>query len=74
MPPKRVDFQVEVGQELEEIKRVMSQDISTVTQQQAKIVTLLDEVKSLKELLSEKDKAINGLERRIEDLEQYTRM
>lgn len=68
---------MEVSLELEEIKRslnVLSKDIATVTQQQAKIVTLLDEVKKLKELLSEKDKIISGLERRIDDLEQHTRM
>lgn len=68
---------MDVSLELEDIKRslnVMSKDISTVTQQQAKIVTLLDEVKQLKELLSEKDKVIKGLERRVDDLEQYSRM
>lgn len=68
---------MEVNHELEEIKRslnYMSKDIFTLTQQQAKIVTLLDEVKNLKVLLSEKDEVINGLEKRIDDLEQHTRV
>uniref|UniRef100_A0A8C6TNJ3 Uncharacterized protein n=1 Tax=Neogobius melanostomus TaxID=47308 RepID=A0A8C6TNJ3_9GOBI len=70
-----IDPQVEVNHKLEEIKRSlnsMSKDIFTLTQQQAKIVTLLDEVKNLKVLLSENDEVISGLERRIDDLEQYT--
>lgn len=77
MPPKRIDPQVELNHELEEMKislNFMSKDIFTLTQQQAKIVTLVDEVKNLKILLSEKDEVINGLERRIDDLEQYMRV
>lgn len=61
MPPKRIDPQVELNHELEEIKislNFMSKDIFTLTQQQAKIVTLVDEVKDLKILLSEKDEVM----------------
>ncbi|RXN08789.1 X-linked interleukin-1 receptor accessory -like 2 [Labeo rohita] len=35
---------------------------------------LMDEVKQLKNLVKEKGKKIKGLERRINELEQYTRM
>ncbi|KAK7901169.1 hypothetical protein WMY93_017938 [Mugilogobius chulae] len=68
---------MEVVQDLEEIKSSLnglSKDIATVTQQQAKLVKLVDEVKELRELLEEKERVIGGLERRIDDLEQYTRM
>lgn len=37
------------------------------------LLDLMDEVKQLKNLVKEKDKRIEGLER-IDDLEQYTRM
>lgn len=38
------------------------------------LLDLMDEVKQLKNLVKEKDKKIEGLERRIDDLGQYTRM
>ncbi len=38
------------------------------------LLDLMDEVKQLKNLLKEKDQKIEVLERRVDELEQYTRM
>lgn len=75
MPPKKISSIVE--EELEEIRKslnFMSDEVSKVAKQQAMLLDLMDEVKQLKNLVKEKDKRIEGLERRIDDLEQYTRM
>ncbi|KAJ8344588.1 hypothetical protein AAFF_G00232760 [Aldrovandia affinis] len=66
-----------IDEELEEIRKslnFMSEEVSKVAKQQAILMELMDEVKQLKNLVKEKDKKIDGLERRIDDLEQYTRM
>ncbi|KAJ8394509.1 hypothetical protein AAFF_G00045190 [Aldrovandia affinis] len=66
-----------IDEELEEIRKslnFMSEEVSKVAKQQAMLMELMDEVKQLKNLVKEKDKKIDGLERRIDDLEQYTRM
>ncbi|KAL7372664.1 hypothetical protein ABVT39_020373 [Epinephelus coioides] len=63
-------------EELEEIRKslsFMTEEISKVTKQ-TKLVELMDEVKYLKMLINEKDKRTEALEKRIDDLEQYTRM
>lgn len=75
MPPKKISSVVE--EELEEIRKslnFMSDELSKVAKQQAMLLDLMDEVKQLKNLVKEKDKRIEGRERRIDDLEQYTRM
>lgn len=62
---------------MEEIRKslnFMSDELSKVVKEQAMLLDLMDEVKQLKNLVKEKDKKIDGLERRIDDLEQYTRM
>ncbi|ROL43579.1 hypothetical protein DPX16_13510 [Anabarilius grahami] len=62
---------------LEEIRKslnFMSDELSKVAKQQAMLLDLMDEVKQLKNLVKEKDKRIEGLERRIDDLEQNSRM
>lgn len=63
--------------EMEEIKKslnYMSGELSTVAKQQTMLLELVDEVKKLQALVKEKDAKIAGLERRIDDLEQYSRM
>lgn len=52
----------------------MSDELSKVAKQQTMPPDLMDEVKQLKNLVKEKGKKIKGLERRINELEQYTRM
>lgn len=75
MPPKKANPGVE--EELEEIRKslnFMSDELSKVAKQQGMLHDLMDERKQLKNLIKEKDKKIDDLEWRIEDLEQYTRM
>lgn len=75
MPPKKASNVSE--EEMEEIRKslnFMSEELSKVAKQQVMLLDLLGEVKQLKNLIKEKDKKIEGLERRIEDLEQYSRM
>lgn len=75
MPPKKASNALE--EELEGIGKslnFMSDELSKVAEQQAMLLDLMDEVKQLKNLVKEKDKKIDSLERRIDDLEQYTRM
>lgn len=52
----------------------MSQGIANVAIEQRGLKELLEEIKQFKILVQEKDKKINLLERRIEDLEQYSRL
>ena len=76
MPQKKANPGVE--EELEEIRKslnvFMSDELSKVAKQQGMLHDLMDEIKQLKNLIKEKDKKIDSLERRIEDFEQYTRM
>lgn len=74
MPPKKNQA---TGEEMEEIKlslNFMSEEISKVAKQQSVLIGLMEEVKELKIKLIEKDKKITVLERRVDELEQYTRM
>ena len=52
----------------------MSGELSTLAKQQPMLLQLMEEVKQLHALLKAKDGKIAGLERRIDDLEQYSRM
>ncbi len=75
MPSKKISSVVE--DELEEIRKslnFMSGELSKVAKQQTMLLDLMDEVKQLKNLVKEKDQKIEGLERRVDELEQYTRM
>ncbi len=75
MPPKKISSVVE--DELEEIRKslnFMSGELSKVAKQQTMLLDLMDEVKQLKNLVKEKDQKIEVLERRVDELEQYTRM
>lgn len=52
----------------------MSAEISDVAKKQTELVALMEEVRLLKLGLKEKDKKISELEKRVDDLEQYSRM
>lgn len=63
--------------EMFEIKKslnFMSGEIATIVKQQKTIMGLMGEIQELKRLNEEKDKKINMLETRVEDLEQYSRI
>ena len=62
---------------MDELKRsmnFMSAELSEVRKQQTLLVGLFDEIKKLNATITEKDKKITELERRVDDLEQYSRM
>lgn len=64
-------------QEIEDIKQslnFMSGELTTVTKQLKDLMDLLGEIKELKKQNMEKDLKISMLEKRIDDLEQYSRM
>ena len=66
-----------LAEDIEEIKKslnFMSQEITNVATEQKGLKLLLEEIKQLKALVQEKDNKIEQLERRIDDLEQYSRM
>lgn len=61
---------------MEEIKRslnFMSEELTKLSKQQEQLIGLMEEVKLLKVLLSDRDKRIAELEQKVDDLEQYTR-
>ena len=66
-----------LAEDMEEVKKslnFMSEELSKVVKQQVGLLDLIDEVRQLKAVIKEKDMKIEDLERRVEDLEQYTRM
>lgn len=77
MGPKKGPNPQQLEEDIEGIREsldTMSEEIRTVAKQQATLLSLMDEIKQLKNLIKDRDKTINGLERRVEDLEQYSRM
>lgn len=73
MPPKKN----RVGEEVDEIRKALdflAEDVTVIKTQQKQILELLEEVKILRIQNAEKDKRIADLERRVEDLEQYSRI
>lgn len=72
MPPKKNT----VGEEVE-IKKALdflAEDVTEIKIQQKQILELLEEVKILRFQNAEKDKRITDLERKVEELEQYSRI
>lgn len=64
------------NKEMDEIRKslsFMSEELSNIAKQQTMLLSLMEEVKQLKELVKAKDARIVGLERRVDELEQYTR-
>lgn len=65
------------SEEVEDIKKSLdfiTEEMTTVKTQQNRLMELLEEVKQLRLLNIEKDKRIAELERRVDDLEQYSRI
>ncbi len=73
MPPKKISSVVE-DEEIRKSLNFMSGKLSKVAKRQTMLLDLMDEVKQLKNLVKEKDQKIEVLERRVDELEQYTRM
>ena len=66
-----------LAEEMEEVKKslnFMSEELSKVAKQQMGLLDLINEVRNLKAVIKDKDKKIEELERRVDDLEQYSRM
>ena len=64
-------------QEIEDIKQslnFMSGELTTVTKQLKVLMDLMGEIKELKRQNMEKDQKISVLEKRLDDLEQYSRI
>ena len=62
---------------MEEIRKSlysMSEELSKVANQQAKLLGLMEDVRELKSSIKEKDKKIADLEQHVDDLEQYSHM
>lgn len=74
MPPKKNQQNEEEMEEIKQSLNYMSGEISKVAKQQSKLLGLMEEVRELKLTIKEKDKRIGDLERRVDDLEQYSRM
>lgn len=66
-----------LAEDMEDVKRSLnfvSEELSKVAKQQTGLLDLVAQVQQLKAGIKEKDKKIGELERRVDDLEQYTRM
>ncbi|KAI9999416.1 hypothetical protein NQD34_018229 [Periophthalmus magnuspinnatus] len=73
MPPKKSP----TAEEFEDLKSSidsLSKNVITVRDQQGKLMELIEEVKKLRIQNEEKDRRILELEKRVDDLEQYTRV
>lgn len=74
MPPKKPSGFSEEMEEIKQSLNFMSDEISKVAKQQTQLLGLMKEVRELKNMIREKEEKISSLERRVDDLEQYTRM
>ena len=77
MPPRATQAQLKMEEEIEELKKSLSfvmDEMSTLTKKQAPVAGLLKEVEALKLAVKERDKKIVELEKRLDDIEQYTRI
>lgn len=66
-----------IMEETEDIRKTLdflSQDITAIKTKQDKILKLVEEVTELRVRIEEKDRKIAALERKVEDLEQYSRL
>jgi len=64
-------------QEIEDIKQplnFMSGELTTVTKQLKVLMDLMDEIKEVKRQNMKKDQKVSVLEKRLDDLEQYSRI
>ena len=79
MPPKKPPAVVSSTMEddMEQMKRsldFLTEKTSTISKQQDTLLGLMKEIMQLKSEMKEKDKTINALEKRVDALEQYSRM
>lgn len=77
MPPRKNPAHKTMEEDIEEIKNSMNfltEEVTKIAKQQATIVDLMQEIKTLKNIVKERDKTIVEMERRLNDVEQYTRM
>lgn len=74
MPPKKSPVNSEEMEEIKQSLNFMSEEITKVAKQQTQLLGLMEEVRELKKMVLGKDKEISLLERRVNELEQYTRM
>ena len=68
---KNRDKQME---EMEKSLNFMSKELSKVSKQQITLMALIGEVKQLQTLIQQKDEKIVAREKRVDDLEQYSRI
>ncbi|XP_034051496.1 uncharacterized protein LOC117532287 [Thalassophryne amazonica] len=73
MGPKKSSV-VEESEEVKKALELVSLDVADIKIKQDKILKLVEEVARLRALLEDKDKRIEALEKRVEDLEQYSRI
>uniref|UniRef100_A0A1A8VGH7 Helentron 4 helitron-like transposon replicase/helicase/endonuclease n=1 Tax=Nothobranchius furzeri TaxID=105023 RepID=A0A1A8VGH7_NOTFU len=73
MGPKKA-ITAEEGDDIKKSLEFMTEEISTIRKQQITILTLVEEVKTLRLQNAEKDKRVLLLETKVAELEQYTRL
>lgn len=73
MPPKKA-LSPEEADEIKKSLESLIEEVKLLSDGQKKILELTEEIKKLRIENIEKDKRINELEKRVDDLEQYTRM
>lgn len=73
MPPKK-NPAVEETEDIRKTLDFLSQDITAIKTKQDKILKLVEEVTELRMRIEEKDRKIAALERKVDDLEQYSRL
>ena len=61
-------------EELKEAMNMLTSEVANITKQNSVITELLNEIKLLKKQNTEKSREIDILNRRVDELEQYTRM
>ncbi|KAJ8279327.1 hypothetical protein COCON_G00063930 [Conger conger] len=74
MGPKKTPATTEDLEELKFTLNMLTEEVATVNKQQKTIMSLVAEVKALRQQNTEKEKVISSLENRVADLEQYTRI
>lgn len=74
MPPSRKGPTPEEFEEIKLSLHSLCGDVTAVRAQQEQLLGLLEEVKQLRLRNAEKDQRIEDLERRVDELEQYSRV
>lgn len=74
MPPKLKALSLEEADELRKALDTLMEQVMALSEEQKEILTLTEEIKQLHLENSEKDKRIAELERRLDELEQHSRI